>query len=160
MADADEAEAKTAALTMRKHVTTVITEVVRALGGDSVTGRQHLCAEKTPLTLFGHALRGVPLPKGCPAADTPHEQLWASLEKIHGKLDASGNLPEAELRKLRTALMPRAQQAPAPAPIFGTATAAPASGFVPLFGHSPAGGAAASSSSAPLFGPPRPGYGA
>ena len=96
MEDVHDASSKKAAAVMRKHITDVTTEVVRSLGGDPVTGGQYLCPEKTPLRLFGHELRAVRLPKGCPAADMPLEQLVSSVEHIHAnaKCDADGNLPD------------------------------------------------------------------
>ena len=159
MGDADEASAKASAAKMRKYITEVTTEVVRALGGDSVTGGQYLCPDKTPLTLFGQQLRAVRIPKGSPAADMQHEELWKHVEHLHGKLDAAGNLPEAGLRILRKALTPKAEKPPVPTPA-ATATAAathrPGSSFLSWPGPL---GAAASSSSPLVFGPPRPGHG-
>ena len=159
MEDVHDASSKKAAAVMRKHITDVTTEVVRSLGGDPVTGGQYLCPEKTPLRLFGHELRAVRLPKGCPAADMPLEQLVSSVESIHAnaKCDADGNLPEAALRILRKSLTPRAEQAPAPAPIFGAAMPTrPSASFMTWSGPQ---GAAASSSSPPIFGRPQPSHG-
>ena len=174
MGDADEASAKASAAKMRKYITEVTTEVVRALGGDSVTGGQYLCPDKTPLTLFGQQLRAVRIPKGSPAADMQHEELWKNVEQLHGKLDTAGDLPEAGLRILRKALTPKAEKPPVPTPA-ATATAAathrvptagataptplfrPAASFMTWSGPQ---GAAASSSSPPTFGgPPRPSFG-
>ena len=92
MGYADEASSVAAAAKMRRYITEVTTEVVRALGGDSVTGGQYLCPDKTPLTLFGQQLRAVRIPKGSPAADMRHEELWGNVEHLHSKLDADGNL--------------------------------------------------------------------
>ena len=125
---------------------------MRALGGDSVTGGQYLCPDKTPLTLFGQQLRAVRIPKGSPAADMQHEELWKHVEHLHAKLDAAGNLPEAGLRILRKALTPRAEQAPAPAPLFSR----PPASFMTWSGPQ---GAAASSSSPPIFGRPQQSHG-
>ena len=91
----------------------------------------------------------------------PLEQLMSSVEQIHSKCDADGNLPEAALRILRKALMPRAEQAPAPVPTAGatapTPLFRPAASFMTWSGPQ---GAAASSSSPPTFGgPPRPSFG-
>ena len=47
MGDADEASSVAAAAKIRRYITEVTTEVLRALGGDSVTGGQYLCPDKT-----------------------------------------------------------------------------------------------------------------
>ena len=163
MGDADTASTKAAAAQMRKCITDVTTEVVRALGGDSVTGGQYLCTDKTPLTLFGHELRGVRLPTGCPAADMRHDELWGHVEHFHKFISDSGDLPESELRKLRRALTPRAERASANAP-GASATAAASSrpacsGSAFLSWPGPLGANASSSSPPPLFGGYKPTYG-
>ena len=162
MEDAHDVSSKKAAAAMRKHITDVTTEVVRSLGGDPVTGGQYLCPERTPLRLLGHELRAVRLPKGCPAADMPFEQLMSSVEQIHSKCDADGNLPEAALRIMRKALTPCAEKAPAPAPAAGAtapnASSRPTTSFMTWPG--PQGAGAASSFSPLTFGgPPRPSFG-
>ena len=160
MADADEAPAKAKATTMRRHLTAVITDVVQALSGDSATGRQLLCAEKTPLTLFGHELRGVPLPIGSPAADMPKEELWQNLEFLYGFVSDAGDMPEPEIRKMRNALTPRADKAPGPAPAVAPTVFTPSrpirptAAFMLLPGQQ--GSIASSSSPPPLFGGYKP----
>ena len=163
MADADEAPAKAKAALMRRHLTSVITDVVQALGGDSTTGRQLLQAEKTPLTLFGYELRGVPLPIGSPAADMPKEELWQNLEFLYDLTSDAGDMPEPELCKMRNALTPRADKAPASAPA-GAPTvftpsrpARPTAAFMSWPG--PCGSTASSSSPPMLFGGNKPTYG-
>ena len=102
MADADDAPGKAAAVTMRRHLTDATTDVVRALGGDSVTGRQLLCAEKTPLP---HPVRS--RAEGCALAH------WLSGSR-HAKGRAvaePGVPPRFPLRRRRTVGAREAQNA-------------------------------------------------
>ena len=101
----------------------------------------------------------VRIPKGSPAADMRHEELWGNVEHLHSTLDADGNFPEAGLRILRKALTPKADKAPAPAPASAATAAAthrPGSVFLSWSGPH---GATAGSPSPLFFGTPRPGHG-
>ena len=115
MADADEVSAEQAAVSMRKCITDVITEVVHSLGGCSDNENNALCDDKVPYEVFGHKLKPLRLPKHCPAADMPPSELMVSVQDLHNDLRAAANAPgrEALLQKLRVALTPRrADKAP------------------------------------------------
>ena len=112
---------------MRKHITDITTDVVRSLGGTPETGGQYLCPEKLPLTLFGHKLRAVRLPKGCKAAEMPPEEL---LPKVEALFRQNRDDPQKRIDIIRAVLTP-----PAPAHAATAATAMSMSPPVPTSGN-------------------------
>ena len=90
----------------------------------------------------------------------PKEELWQNLEFLHGFLSDAGELSEPEKRKMRNALTPRADKAPAPVPgatpsvFVPSHPARPTAAFMSWSG--PHGSTASSSSPLPLFGGQKP----